>query len=175
MDDEFTLETQTARLRTHYSGLYRATSYLNSTEMVDLTSKVRLLNGAPKEYRASGMENSPRVPQPAITAEFHDVDATFEQLPGKRRGRAPPSKLRLQSGWFHDSGRCPSDGGCLDEFLWIGFRPERAQQQPGRGSRPAACRTRWGRIWRKHQRWRGWAFRRWDLVGLGSVAFGRGR
>ena len=36
-DGEFTLETQTARLRTHYSGLYRVTSYLNSTELIDLS------------------------------------------------------------------------------------------------------------------------------------------
>jgi len=36
-DGEFTLETQTARLRTHYSGLYRVTSYLDSTEMIDLS------------------------------------------------------------------------------------------------------------------------------------------
>ena len=36
-DGEFTLDTQTARLRTHYSGLYRVTSYLNSTEMIDLS------------------------------------------------------------------------------------------------------------------------------------------
>jgi len=40
MDGEFTLETQTARLRTHYAGLYRVASYLNSTEMVDLSQSL---------------------------------------------------------------------------------------------------------------------------------------
>ena len=42
------------------------------------TSKVRLLDGAPKEYRVGGVENSPRVPAPAITAEFHDRDASVQ-------------------------------------------------------------------------------------------------
>jgi len=47
-DGEFTLETQTARLRTHDAGLYRVESYLNSTEMVDLSQAVplELLSGA---------------------------------------------------------------------------------------------------------------------------------
>jgi len=47
------------------------------------TSKVRLLDGAPKEYRVGAVENSPRVPAPAITAEFHDRDASVQTAAGR--------------------------------------------------------------------------------------------
>jgi uncharacterized membrane protein YgcG len=50
---------------------------------LSLTSKVRLLNAAPKEYRAGGVENLPRVPVPAITAEFRDRDAAVQTAAGR--------------------------------------------------------------------------------------------
>jgi len=50
MDGEFILETQTARLRSDRSVLFRVTSYLNNTEIVDLSQSLPaelLLQGSP--------------------------------------------------------------------------------------------------------------------------------
>ena len=50
MDGEFILETQTARLRSDRSVLFRVTSYLNNTEIIDLSQSLPaelLLEGAP--------------------------------------------------------------------------------------------------------------------------------
>jgi|SRR6516162_5946600 hypothetical protein len=48
------------------------------------TSKVTLLNNAPKEYRSGGTENAPRAPQPEITAQFRDSHVTTATGPATK-------------------------------------------------------------------------------------------
>lgn len=46
------------------------------------TSKVAPLNSAPKEYRGGGAENASRMPEPTITAQFHDAHTTVTAAAG---------------------------------------------------------------------------------------------
>lgn len=117
-DGEFTLETQTARLRAHSTGLYRVTSYLNSTEIVDLsdTRRADLLAAGELSSLPQGLFSDGKIVVKGPEAETKD--AWDLQVRERMQERVTLTLAALQA-----SGLSAPFGGLVDLYKNGKFTP----------------------------------------------------